>query len=336
MTAVILTCNAGSSNTKLAAFDAVSLARKGHATTHNAADTLEWICSVGERSIVAVGHRVVHGGQEFAQPVRTDDNVMARLKAYVPLAPLHQPAALKLIEETRRMYPDVPHVACFDTAFHHTMPEIERRLPLARRFHEEGMLRYGFHGLSYQHIADVLPEYAGVKAYSRVIVAHLGGGSSACAMKDLRSVGSTMGFSTLDGLMMGTRCGALDPGAILYLLTEKGMPVQEVTELLYHHAGLKGVSGTSGDLRDLLASGNLQAKEAVELYCHLAVRQIAGLLPALGGLDALVFTGGIGENAVWVRERIAGLLRWAGNVPVYVIPADEETVIAHACRSYLA
>jgi len=279
---------------------------------------------------------VVHGGREFTHPEIITDDVIAELKTYIPLAPLHQPAAVKLIEETRKLYPDVPQIACFDTAFHHTMPEIERRLPLPRKFHDEGLMRYGFHGLSYQHIAEVLPEFAGKKlAHGRVVVAHLGGGSSACAMKDLKSVASTMGFSTLDGLMMGTRCGALDAGVVLHLLAEKKMSVSEVTELLYHQSGLKGVSGISGDMQELLESKSAAAQEAIELYCHLAAKQIAGLLPALGGLDALVFTGGIGENATAVRERIADLFRFIGDFPVYVIPTDEEKVIADACRPFM-
>lgn len=333
---VIVTCNAGSSNTKLAAFDAETLERKAHAVVHGGApEAEEWLCSIGALDIAAIGHRVVHGGREFTQPVQIEGGVLARLHAFSPLAPLHQPPALALIEETQKLYPGVPQTACFDTAFHHTMPEGERRLPLPRRMHDEGILRYGFHGLSYQYIASVLPEHAGAKAQGRVIVAHLGGGSSACAMKGLQSIAITMGFSTLDGLMMGTRCGALDPGVVLHLLQEKNMPVQEVSDLLYHNSGLKGVSGISGDMRELIASGEKAAAEAVELYCYLAARQLCGLLPALGGLDVLVFTGGIGEHQKAVRNRITGLLRWAGDFTTHAIPTDEEKVIAEACRHFL-
>lgn len=332
---IFLTCNAGSTNTKLAAFDLKTLERKGHAITHNAAETTEWICSIGEYGITSIGQRVVHGGRAFTQPVEITDKVVDELKSYIPLAPLHQPAALHLIEETRRLYPKVPQIACFDTAFHHTTPEIERRLPLPRWYHKEGIQRYGFHGLSYQHIANVLPEHAGAKAHGRVIVAHLGGGSSACAMKDLKSIASTMGFSTLDGLMMGTRSGALDPGVILYLLEQLEMKPQEVERLLYLESGLLGVSGVSADMRVIAASDKPEAFEAVELYCHLAAKQIAALIPSLGGLDALVFTGGIGENAAPVRERITASLRWIGDFPVYVIPTDEEIVIAEACRTLM-
>jgi len=325
---IILTCNAGSSNTKLAAFDSKTLERKGHAVTHNAAETVEWLCSIGGMGIKAVGHRVVHGGREFTHPVQITDDVLAKLKTYIPLAPLHQPAALKLIEEVKSLYPDVVQVACFDTAFHHTMPEIERRLPLPAWYHKEGIQRYGFHGLSYQHIASKLPEYA----RGRVIVAHLGGGSSACAMKGEISVASTMGFSTLDGLMMGTRTGTLDAGVVLHLLHQMEMKLEEVDRLLYLESGLQGVSGISSDMRVLLASDKKEAREAVELYCYLAAKQMAGLLPALGGLDALVFTGGIGENQTEVREKIVSHLRWIGDFKVHVIPTDEEAVIATACR----
>lgn len=332
---IIVTCNAGSSNTKLAAFDSRTLERKGRAVMHNATETMEWLCSIGEFGIEAVGHRVVHGGREFTQPVHISDDVMAKLSTYIPLAPLHQPAALKLIGEVRTLYPHAKQIACFDTAFHHTMPDVERRLPLPIRYHEKGIQRYGFHGLSYQHIATALPGLAGAKAKGRVIVAHLGGGSSACAMKELKSVASTMGFSTLDGLMMGTRTGALDAGVVPYLLGYMGMKLEEVERVLYLESGLRGVSGISADMRDLLASDKPQAHEAVELYCYLAAKQVSGLLPALGGLDALVFTGGIGENIMVVRERITGLLRWAGDFPVYVIPADEELVIAESCRKII-
>lgn len=330
---IILTCNAGSSNTKLAAFDNKTLERKGHTVTHNAAATVEWLCSIGTLGIKAVSHRIVHGGREFTHPVQITDDVLAQLKTYVPLAPLHQPLALKLISEVGRLYPDAPQIACFDTAFHHTMPEVERRIPLPELYHKQGIQRYGFHGLSYQHIAAVLPELAGEKAKGRVVVAHLGGGSSACAMKDLKSLASTMGFSTLDGLMMGTRTGALDAGVVLHLLTQMKMKLDDVDRLLYSESGLQGVSGISADIAVLLASDKKEASVAIELYCYLAARQISGLLPALGGLDVLVFTGGIGENASAVRDRIVELLRWLGDFPVYVIPANEELVMAESCRA---
>lgn len=329
---IILTCNAGSNNTKLAAFDARTLERAGQATIrNNPAEVTEWLCSIGTLDIVAIGHRVVHGGREYIKPVKITPAVINRLKTYIPLAPLHQPAALRLIKQTRTLYPKVPQIACFDTAFHHSLPDVERRLPLPRALHDKGMMRYGFHGLSYQYIASRLPEYA----QGRIIVAHLGGGASACAMKGEISVASTMGFSTLDGLMMGTRPGALDAGAVLHLLGPKKMSPKRVTDMLYHQSGLLGVSGISGDMRELIASKKPQAREAVELYCYLAAKQICGLLPALGGLDALVFTGGIGEHQAHVRDTIASHLRWLGKFQILVIPTDEERVIAEACRSHL-
>ena len=332
MTQLILTCNAGSANTKLAAFDTQTLARVAHTVSHDVTETSAWLRS--HSNVAAVGHRVVHGGRDFTQPTRVTDTVLATLATYIPLAPLHQPAALRLIEEARSLYPHAPHIACFDTAFHHTMLEIERRLPLPQHFHDEGVMRYGFHGISYEHIASALPGIAGERATGRVMVAHLGGGSTACAMRDLRSVATTTGFSTLDGMMMSTRCGALDPGVILYLLAEKKMSAADVSCLLYKESGLKGVSGLSGDMPVLLASDLPAAWEAVELYCSLAAKQIASLLPTLGGMDALVFTGGIGEHIAPVRDRITGLLRWIGDFPVYVIADNEEQVIAKACQNF--
>lgn len=335
MTHVILTCNAGSTNTKLAVFDAETLERKGHIQTHSEAETLAWLCSVGQDGVAGMVHRVVHGGRDFIHPTLITGAVIDQLRHYIPLAPLHQPASLKLIEESRRLYGNIPHIACFDTAFHHTLPEIERRLPLPQAFHDKGIMRYGFHGLSYEHISTVLPEYVGEKANGRIIVAHLGGGSSACALKNGQSIASTMGFSTLDGLMMGTRCGALDSGVILHLMQEENMPVKDVANLLYHESGLKGVSGISGDLRELQANSSVEARTAIELYCYLAARQISGLLPALGGLDALVFTGGIGENNAAIREKISAYLSWIGTFPVYTIPTNEEAVMAKACAAHL-
>ncbi len=332
MTELILTCNAGSANTKLAAFDGQTLAHVAHTVSHDVAETSAWLRS--HSNVAAVGHRVVHGGRDFTQPTPLTDVVLTILQTYVPLAPLHQPAALRLIDEARSLYPHAPHIACFDTAFHHTMPEIERRLPLPRHFHDEGVMRYGFHGISYEHIASALPGIAGELATGRVVVAHLGGGSTACAMRNMQSVATTTGFSTLDGMMMSTRCGALDPGVILYLLAEEKMPAADISNLLYEESGLKGVSGLSGDMQVLLASDLPAAREAVELYCSLTAKQIASLLPALGGMDALVFTGGIGEHIAQVRDRITGLLRWIGDFPVYVIADDEEQVIAKACQSF--
>jgi len=337
MNNIIITCNAGSNNSKLAVFEADTLTRTSHLQTHSEAETVAWLCSVGEQKISAIGHRVVHGGGKYVQPTLLTPEIIAELKSFIPLAPLHQPAALRLIEEVTNLYPNIAQIACFDTAFHHTMPEIATRFALPQQFYDEGVRRYGFHGLSYEYIASVLPQYMGAKAAEngKVIVAHLGGGASACAMKNGKSVASTMGFSTLDGLMMGTRCGALDVGVVLHLLQHKKMSAGEVENLLYKNSGLLGVSNISSEMRDLITSTKPEAKTAIELYCYLAAKQLASLIPALGGLDALVFTGGIGEHAETVREKICDSLEWLGDFPVYVIPTNEELVIARACKSSL-
>lgn len=332
MSRIILTCNAGSTNTKLAAYDAANGEKLDHTTTRSEKETTDWLATYQVKQVAAVGHRVVHGGREFTAPVAVDDAVMNALKTLIPLAPLHQPAALALIDVMRKQFPDVPQVACFDSAFHHTMTEQERRLPLPRELHEEGVVRYGFHGLSYEYIAMQLPKHIQDAHTKRIVVAHLGGGSSACAMKGLKSVASTMGFSTLDGLMMGTRPGALDAGVVLYLMQQKHMPAEDISRMLYTQSGVKGVSGISGEMKALLESESSQAKEAVELYCYLAAKQIAGLLVALNGLDALVFTGGIGEHAAPVRDRIISHLAWVGEFAVYILPTDEEAVLFSACK----
>ena len=333
---VIVTCNAGSTNIKLAAYDSITLERQGHAVMHNpSAEIAPWLCSIGALGITAFGHRVVHGGRKYVKPEAITQSVIGDLDKLAALAPLHQPPALKLIREAQGLYPDVPHIACFDTAFHHTMPEIERRFPLPEWYHLQGIQRYGFHGLSYQHIAEILPQYAKEKAEGRIIVAHLGGGASACAMKERKSVASTMGFSTLDGMMMGTRCGSIDPGVVMHLLKELNMKIEEVDRLLYLESGLQGVSGLGPDIRTIIASDKPEAKQAIELYCYLAAKQIASLLPAIGGLDALVFTGGVGEHQQPVRDSMIRHLQWIGDFPVYVIPANEESVIAAACKAYI-
>lgn len=327
---ILITCNAGSSNTKLAAFDAKTLEQIGHAITHTSLEATEWLCSIGSLgTLKAIGHRVVHGGRCFTRPERITPDVLKKIKGYTKLAPLHQPAAIKLIEETQKLYAGVPHIACFDTAFHHTISDIQRRFAIPKCCYDEGLIRYGFHGLSYEYIAKVMPQKL---KHQRVIVAHLGGGASACAMHDCKSVASTMGFSTLDGMMMGTRCGALDAGVLLYLLQEKNMTAETLSNLLYHHSGLKGVSGISGDMQVLLESEAHEAKIAIELFCSMAAKEIAALIPALGGLDALIFTGGIGENVAPVRDKIVDLLSWLGDLPVYVIPTNEELVMAEACK----
>lgn len=299
-------------------------------------------------AVLAVGHRVVHGGQRFNAPVCVSDAVLAELAKLNSLAPLHQPRNLKAIEILRAHRPALIQVACFDTAFHSSQPELARAMALPRDLSDQGVRRYGFHGLSYEYIAGQLRQLLGERAGGRVIVAHLGSGASMCAMLDGRSVASTMGFSALDGLVMGSRCGNLDPGVLLYLLQERGMSGQQLSDLLYSRCGLLGVSGLSADMQVLLESSDTRAAQAVELFVYRAVTAIGSLAAALGGLDALVFTAGIGEHAAPVRAAIARGCAWLGaeldeaanqvhaqristaasRVRLLVLPTDEELVIA--------
>ncbi|WJS98175.1 acetate/propionate family kinase [Novosphingobium humi] len=310
---------------------------------------------LSEHEIVAVGHRVVHGGGVFRAPQRIDPALVERLEAFSPLAPLHQPHNLAAIREIARMAPHLLQVACFDTAFHHAMPAVATRLPLPRRFAEKGVRRYGFHGLSYEYIARRLGDIDPGLAKGRVIVAHLGNGASLCAMRDGASIDTTMGFTALDGLMMGTRSGALDPGAVLHLMLQKGMSARQVEALLYGQSGLLGVSGVSGDMRVLHASADPHAKEAIELFVWTVARHMAALIGSLEGLDGIVFTAGIGENDPAIRAAICARMAWAGiildeaanaaNAPVItrpdsriavrVIPTDEERMIAFHTFSML-
>jgi acetate kinase len=278
-----------------------------------------------DKRVVGVGHRVVHGGQEYSRPIRLDTAAIARLHRLIPLAPLHQPHNLAGIEVLRAALPDVPQIACFDTAFHRSQPPVAQIFALPRRITAGGVRRYGFHGLSYEYIADVLPQYLPpFLAEGRVIVAHLGNGASMCALVARRSQATTMGFSAIDGLMMGTRPGALDPGVLLHLLNHAGMDAAALGELLYKESGLLGVSGISHDMRTLLASDRPEAQEAIELFCYRSVREIGSLAAAIGGLDALVFTGGIGERAAPVRAGICAQLGWLG------VGLDEEANAADA------
>ncbi|PZU07714.1 acetate/propionate family kinase [Sphingomonas sp.] len=317
---------------------------------HLLEDLFAWAATqLGDREIVAIGHRIVHGGQNFAAPRLIDDALLEALDALIPLAPLHQPHNLAAVRALRALAPDLPQIACFDTAFHHDLSPLATRLPLPRAFHDQGVRRYGFHGLSYEHIAGRLREADPGRAGGRVIAAHLGNGASMCAMREGKSVDTTMGFTALDGLMMGTRSGALDPGVVLHLQTQVGMSAQEVEALLYKKSGLLGVSGLSSDMRTLHASEAPEAAEAIDLFVRQATRQAAALIPALGGLDGIVFTAGIGENDPVIRARICENLSWLGcgldaeanarnagvisaeqsRVVVRVIPTDEEAVIAH-------
>ena len=307
--------------------------------------------------IVGVGHRVVHGAQKFSQPVVLDSAMVDTLRGFIPLAPLHQPHNLAGIDAMTAALPGVPQVACFDTAFHRSQPELAQLFALPRAITAQGVRRYGFHGLSYEYIAEVLPQHlADDRANGRVIVAHLGNGASMCAMKGLRSVASTMGFTAVDGLMMGTRTGNLDPGVLLYLMDYQKMDAKALTRLLYKESGLLGVSGISGDMRVLLDSPEPAAREAVDLFCYRVVREIGSLAAALGGLDALVFTGGIGERGAQVREQVCAQLCWFGlqldaganaaNAPtisasgsridVCVIPTNEEWIIARHTAQLVA
>ncbi len=302
---------------------------------------------------VAIGHRVVHGGPSFNQAVLVDDAVLAELELFVSLAPLHQPNNLGPIKAIRELLPDIPQVACFDTAFHRDHGELADRFALPGRFYDMGVRRYGFHGLSYEYIASVMPEVAPEIAGGRVIAAHLGSGASLCAMKDGRSLDSTMGFTALDGLPMGTRPGQLDPGVVLFLISHEGMSPQEVERLLYHDCGLKGLSGVSNDVRDLLASADPGARLALDYFAFRVAKEVGALVSVLGGLDALIFTAGVGENAPEVRRDVCDRLAWLGifldeednrqnatrisgkltHPRVYVVPTDEERMIAtHALR----
>jgi acetate kinase len=263
--------------------------------------------------LVAAGHRVVHGGSLYSIPVRISSTVIDDLRRLVPLAPLHQPRNLAAIVAISKLHPELPQVACFDTAFHHTQPEIAAAFALPRTITAQGVRRYGFHGLSYEYIASVLPNVLGpVAADGRVVVAHLGSGASMCAMHRRQSVATTMGFTALDGLPMGSRCGNLDPGVILYLMQEKGMTPQAVSDLLYHSSGLLGVSGVSDDMRTLLASDDPLAANAIALFIYRIGRELGSLAASLGGLDALVFTAGIGEHASEIRRRACEQAFWLG------------------------
>jgi len=296
----------------------------------------------------AVGHRVVHGGADYAQPVRVDDSVFAALQRLIPLAPLHQPHNLAAIHAVRTVRPELPQVACFDTAFHRGHPQLADLYALPWNYYESGVRRYGFHGLSYEYIAAALPQVAPEIAAGRVIVAHLGSGASLCALRAGGSVDSTMGFSPLDGIPMGTRPGALDPGVLLHLVNHQGMSGAELEHLLYHESGLLGLSGISNDMRVLLESTEPRARLAVDYFVHHVAKQIGALAAVLGGLDGLVFTAGIGEHAPLIRSRILQACAWLGisldadantrggprisaadsAVSAWVIPTNEELMIA--------
>ena len=392
ITDVILTVNSGSSSIKVALFPAddpkadaimrgkiagigrqpvVSAIREGQPISFAAPlETVapdskhEWLITELLRRLnedfadlnpIAVGHRVVHGGLDFTAPARVTPKSLAAMAALTPLAPLHQPMNLAAIDAISDSNPTLPQVACFDTAFHRTQPRLAQMFGIPRALTDEGIIRYGFHGLSYAYIASVLPDLLGERAEGRVIVAHLGNGASMCAMHERKSVATTMGFTALDGLVMGRRCGALDPGVALHLAEQKGMSVHEIHELLYRQSGLLGVSGISNSMQDLQASEDSNAREAIDLFCYRARQQIGSLVASLGGLDALIFTAGIGEHSVETRAGIAGDLNWLGvdmdaaantrgeaafhtsdsRVALLKVRTDEERVIADSTRALL-
>ncbi|GEO13779.1 acetate/propionate family kinase [Microvirga aerophila] len=318
---------------------------------------ISWLRQHQERrTLAAIGHRVVHGGQAFSAPVLVDDHVVQALEKLVPLAPLHQPHNLEPIRIVRRRLPGVPQVACFDTAFHQTQSDIASLFALPREMRERGVRRYGFHGLSYDYVSSVLKDYDPRLAEGRVIVAHLGNGASLCALKGGVSITTTMGFSALDGLPMGTRCGAVDAGVIFYMLREMKLTPEEAERVLYTKSGLLGVSGLSNDMRVLRskATTDVDARRAIDLFVYRITREIGSLMAALGGVDGLVFTAGIGENDTATRAEVVGCLAWAGlaldeaanrtggprissgsGPTAWVIPTNEELVIARQTRTVL-
>lgn len=389
MTRHILTLNAGSSSLKFATFatsdnGALTLDLRGQVAgigqgktklfavrEHGAARwadanqikthadavrvLINWL-PIGQQSgdWLGAGHRIVHGGTRFSAPVEITPEIMTALNELIPLAPLHQPHNVAAIEALRAAMPDLPQVACFDTAFHATQPEIATRFALPEKYWQAGIRRYGFHGLSYEAILHALPRVAsGVP--SRLVVAHLGNGASMAAIRDGNCVATTMGFSTLDGLVMGTRPGSIDPGVLLHLLRD-GMSREDLERLLYHESGVNGVSGLTADMKTLLESSDPRAKLAIDLYCHRINRELGSLSAALGGLDGLIFTGGVGENAAPIRAQVCKDAAWLGleldeaanarggpqistassRVATWIVPTDEELVIARHTQALLA
>jgi acetate kinase len=324
---------------------------------HDAVEALAaWLRSkYGGSKVLGIGHRVVHGGSRFVGPTIVNDQVLAELREFIPLAPLHQPYNLAAIEAAFKRLPGVPQVACFDTSFHRGQPPVAELIPLPRDLRAAGLQRYGFHGLSYEFIASVLPQVAPAIADRRIIVAHLGSGASLCALKEGKSVDSTLGFTALDGLCMGTRPGAIDPGVVLHLFQGLKLSTAEVETLLYKKSGLLGISGISNDMRDLLGRPEPDARLAVDYFVYRAAKEIGALAAVLGGIDGLVFTAGIGENSPEIRQRICNACAWLGvdlddnanrnhgpqistahsKVSVWVIPTNEELMIARHTGSLL-
>jgi acetate kinase len=307
-------------------------------------------------TVGAIGHRVVHGGRSYATPMMVTSELLDDLAKLIPLAPLHQPHNLSPIRAIMAAAPNIPQVVCFDTAFHRTQPRLAQAFGLPRRITEEGVQRYGFHGLSYEYLVSRLRELSPAHADGRLVIAHLGNGASLCAVKEGRSVASTMGFTAVDGLMMGTRCGALDPGVLLYLMQEHGMDASAIEDLIYRKSGLSGVSGISSDMRALRASSEPAAREAIDLFVYRIVREIGSLVAALGGIDGLIFSAGIGEHDVLTRAEVVRGCEWLGatldheqntrgdglisndasRIAVWVIPTDEELLIARQTAAVLS
>jgi len=309
-----------------------------------------------DHRLAGIGHRVVHGGSEYTQPVRLNAAILSALEKYIPLAPLHQPHNLAPIRSLLERSPQLPQVACFDTSFHSGAPPVSHAFALPKTITDRGVRRYGFHGLSYEYIADVLPRFDERAARGKTVVLHLGNGASMCAIGGGRSVASTMGFTAADGLPMGTRCGSLDPGVVLYLMDELKMDARAIEKLIYQQSGLLGMSGISSDMRTLEASPALDAKAAINVFIYRVGRELGSLSAALGGLDAIVFTAGIGENSQSVRERVCKDAAWLGveldasanesggprisaagsRVSAWVVPTNEELMIARHTRRVLA
>lgn len=353
---MILTINAGSSNVKFALFELESLTTKYQAQVNSMQDAFSWLKDNKKNyEISGVGHRVVHGGTNFFSPVLLNKAIVKQLKEFIPLAPLHQPHNIAAIEYIQKKYPALPQIACFDTAFHVTQLEIAKQFAIPAELTALGIIRYGFHGLSYEYIASVLEKHLGAVGKQKVIVAHLGNGASMCALENNRSVATTMGFSALDGLMMGTRCGSIDPGVLLYLLQEQKFNADELSAFLYNNCGLLGVSNISNDMQKLIASKESSAKKAMQLFCYFAAQELGKLLVSLQGCDAIVFTAGIGERSPDVREQICAWLKWFGvsldadanrknmniissvdsKVLVSVIPTNEEYIIAKHVKNLI-
>ena len=333
----------------------IGLARSGADHDAAMAAILDWLRKSGDdRSVAAIGHRIVHGGLDLIEPTLIDEQVLAKIRRLILLAPLHQPHNIAGIEAATKAFPSVPQVACFDTAFHRGHPFVDDTFALPRSYYDEGVRRYGFHGISYEYIARELRNVAPSVALKNVIIAHLGNGASMCAVHDGRSIASTMSFTALDGLSMGTRCGQLDPGVVLYLMAEKKMSVDEISDLLWKNSGLKGMSGISQDMRELEASDSPAARDAIAYFVSRIRRELAGLAATVDGVEAVVFTAGIGENSWKVREAVLKGMEWMGirldaeanranaqiisakhsPTTVFIIPTNEELMIAeHAVRT---